>query len=47
MAPIRWVCISDLHLGALNSLLTSVTPDGERRCQPVNSGGAVTAPTVI
>ncbi len=30
MAPIRWVCISDLHLGALNSLLTNVTSDGER-----------------
>ena len=30
MAPIRWVCISDLHLGALNSLLTNVTADGER-----------------
>jgi UDP-2,3-diacylglucosamine pyrophosphatase LpxH len=30
MAPIRWVCISDLHLGALNSLLTNVTTDGER-----------------
>jgi UDP-2,3-diacylglucosamine pyrophosphatase LpxH len=29
MASIRWVCISDLHLGALNSLLTNVTPDGE------------------
>jgi hypothetical protein len=30
MIPIRWVCISDLHLGALNSLLTNVTGDGER-----------------
>jgi UDP-2,3-diacylglucosamine pyrophosphatase LpxH len=30
MTSIRWVCISDLHLGALNSLLTNVTPDGER-----------------
>jgi UDP-2,3-diacylglucosamine pyrophosphatase LpxH len=29
MSPIRWVCISDLHLGALNSLLTNVTTDGE------------------
>ena len=29
-AAIRWVCVSDLHLGALNSLLTSVDPDGER-----------------
>jgi hypothetical protein len=29
MASIRWVCISDLHLGALNSLLTNVTTDGE------------------
>lgn len=30
MASVRWVCISDLHLGALNSLLTNVTGDGER-----------------
>jgi len=30
MTSIRWVCISDLHLGALNSLLTNVTPGGER-----------------
>ena len=30
MTSIRWVCISDLHLGALNSLLTNVTADGER-----------------
>jgi hypothetical protein len=30
MNSIRWVCVSDLHLGALNSLLTNVTPDGER-----------------
>jgi hypothetical protein len=30
MTAIRWVCISDLHLGALNSLLTNVTSDGER-----------------
>ncbi len=30
MTSIRWVCISDLHLGALNSLLTNVTEDGER-----------------
>ena len=30
MTSIRWVCISDLHLGALNSLLTNVTTDGER-----------------
>jgi hypothetical protein len=30
MTSIRWVCISDLHLGALNSLLTHVTPGGER-----------------
>jgi UDP-2,3-diacylglucosamine pyrophosphatase LpxH len=29
MIPIRWVCVSDLHLGALNSLLTNVTSDGE------------------
>jgi UDP-2,3-diacylglucosamine pyrophosphatase LpxH len=29
MTSIRWVCISDLHLGALNSLLTNVTQDGE------------------
>jgi UDP-2,3-diacylglucosamine pyrophosphatase LpxH len=25
---IRWVCASDLHLGALNSVLTNVTDDG-------------------
>ncbi len=30
MTAIRWVCVSDLHLGALNSLLTNVTADGER-----------------
>ena len=30
MAGIRWICISDLHLGALNSLLTPVDADGER-----------------
>ena len=30
MTSIRWVCVSDLHLGALNSLLTNVTEDGER-----------------
>jgi UDP-2,3-diacylglucosamine pyrophosphatase LpxH len=30
MTSIRWVCISDLHLGALNSLLTNVSDDGER-----------------
>jgi hypothetical protein len=30
MSSIRWVCISDLHLGALNSLLTNVTSGGER-----------------
>jgi hypothetical protein len=30
MTSIRWVCLSDLHLGALNSLLTNVTADGER-----------------
>ena len=30
MTSIRWVCISDLHLGALNSLLTNVSADGER-----------------
>jgi UDP-2,3-diacylglucosamine pyrophosphatase LpxH len=30
VTDIRWVCVSDLHLGALNSLLTNVTPDGER-----------------
>ncbi len=29
MTSIRWVCLSDLHLGALNSLLTNVTADGE------------------
>jgi UDP-2,3-diacylglucosamine pyrophosphatase LpxH len=29
VTSIRWICISDLHLGALNSLLTSVTADGE------------------
>jgi hypothetical protein len=29
MAAIRWICVSDLHLGALNSVLTSVDPDGE------------------
>jgi UDP-2,3-diacylglucosamine pyrophosphatase LpxH len=30
MAAIRWVCVSDLHLGALNSVLTSVHADGDR-----------------
>jgi len=30
VARIRWVCVSDLHLGALNSVLTPVAPDGER-----------------
>jgi UDP-2,3-diacylglucosamine pyrophosphatase LpxH len=30
MAAIRWVCLSDLHLGALNSVLTPVGQDGER-----------------
>jgi len=30
VTSIRWVCISDLHLGALNSVLTNVTSDGER-----------------
>jgi UDP-2,3-diacylglucosamine pyrophosphatase LpxH len=30
VTAIRWVCISDLHLGALNSVLTNVTADGER-----------------
>lgn len=30
MATVKWVCVSDLHLGALNSVLTSVTEDGER-----------------
>src|ERR1700685_2987480 len=30
MRPIRWVCVSDLHLGALNSVLSSVHPDGDR-----------------
>jgi UDP-2,3-diacylglucosamine pyrophosphatase LpxH len=30
VTAIRWVCISDLHLGALNSVLTNVTGDGER-----------------
>ena len=29
MSAIRWICISDLHLGALNSVLTSVSADGE------------------
>ncbi|MGD0393415.1 MAG: hypothetical protein ABSC41_12315 [Acidimicrobiales bacterium] len=29
MTSIRWVCVSDLHLGALNSLLTNVDADGE------------------
>jgi UDP-2,3-diacylglucosamine pyrophosphatase LpxH len=29
MTSLRWVCVSDLHLGALNSLLTNVTHDGE------------------
>lgn len=29
MAAIRWIALSDLHLGALNSVLTSVTDDGE------------------
>jgi hypothetical protein len=28
VAAIRWVCLSDLHLGALNSILSSVSPDG-------------------
>jgi len=28
MTQIRWVCASDLHLGALNSVLTNVTDDG-------------------
>ncbi len=26
---VRWVCLSDLHLGALNSVLTAVAVDGE------------------
>jgi UDP-2,3-diacylglucosamine pyrophosphatase LpxH len=30
MPSIRWVCVSDLHLGALNSVLSSVHPDGDR-----------------
>jgi hypothetical protein len=30
MASVRCVCVSDLHLGALNSLLTNVTDDGEQ-----------------
>jgi len=30
VATVKWVCVSDLHLGALNSVLTSVTEDGER-----------------
>src|ERR1035438_8116906 len=30
MAAIRWICVSDLHLGALNSVLTPVADDGER-----------------
>lgn len=29
MTTIRWMCISDLHLGALNSVLTNVTADGQ------------------
>ena len=29
MAAIRWLCVSDLHLGALNSVLTAIAPDGE------------------
>lgn len=29
MAAIRWVCVSDLHLGALNSVLSPVAADGE------------------
>ncbi len=28
MGAIRWVCLSDLHLGALDSVLTAVAPDG-------------------
>jgi hypothetical protein len=28
MGAIRWVCLSDLHLGALNSVLTEVAADG-------------------
>src|SRR5271169_1761243 len=30
MPPIKWVCVSDMHLGALNSVLTAVEPDGEK-----------------
>lgn len=30
MADIRYVCLSDMHLGASNSLLTNLTPDGAR-----------------
>lgn len=29
MSAIRWVCLSDLHLGALDSLLTAVATDGD------------------
>ncbi len=29
MPPIRWVCVSDMHLGALNSILTAVVPTGD------------------
>jgi UDP-2,3-diacylglucosamine pyrophosphatase LpxH len=42
MTSIRWVCISDLHLGALNSLLTNVTSDGER-CDNTCSSPVLTA----
>ena len=30
MADIRWRCVSDLHLGALGSLLTPVDAGGAR-----------------
>ena len=42
MTSIHWVCISDLHLGALNSLLTNVTSDGER-CDGTCSSPVLTA----
>ncbi|MGP0029836.1 MAG: hypothetical protein ACLPVF_04950 [Acidimicrobiales bacterium] len=37
MPAVRWICISDLHLGALNSILTSVSSDGERVDQSTTS----------
>lgn len=29
MPDIRYVCLSDMHLGAQNSLLTTLTPDSK------------------